>query len=79
MGARMALLEAAALPEEFVAAAGIHHGALATDAPDSPHHDLANIRGELYFALAEIDQSATAEVVDRFPAALERAEKPLCT
>ena len=34
-----------ALPEEWVAAASIHPGALATDAPDSPHHDLANLRG----------------------------------
>jgi carboxymethylenebutenolidase len=72
MGARMALHVASALPEEFVAAAGIHPAALATDAPDSPHHDLANVRGELYFAFAEIDQSATAEVVDRFRAELER-------
>jgi carboxymethylenebutenolidase len=66
MGGRFALHVAAALPDEFVAAAGIHPGALVTDQPDSPHHDLASVRGELYFAFAENDQSATAEVVDRF-------------
>jgi carboxymethylenebutenolidase len=66
MGARLALHVAAALPDEFVAAAGIHPGALVTDQPDSPHHDLASVRGELYFAFAENDQSATAEVVERF-------------
>src|ERR1700749_121138 len=71
MGARLALHAAAALPDEFVAAAGIHPGALVTDQPDSPHHDLGSVRGELYFAFAENDQSATPEVVDRFRRELE--------
>jgi carboxymethylenebutenolidase len=66
MGARFALHAAAALPDEFVAAAGIHPGALVTDEPDSPHHDLASIRGELYVAFAENDQTATPELVERF-------------
>jgi carboxymethylenebutenolidase len=71
MGARLAL-HAAAMPGEFVAAAGIHPGAMVTDNPDSPHHDFASVRGELYFAFAEHDQSATAEIVDRFREELER-------
>src|SRR5690242_9356760 len=54
-----------------LAAAGIHPSALVTDAPSSPHHDLGTVRGELYFAFAEIDQSATEEVVDRFLQELE--------
>jgi carboxymethylenebutenolidase len=66
MGARFSLHAASAFPDEFVAAAGIHPGALVTDRPDSPDRDLANVRGELYFAFAEIDQSATPELVDRF-------------
>jgi carboxymethylenebutenolidase len=66
MGAKVALHAASALPDTFVAAAGIHPSALVTDAPDSPHHDLATVRGELYFAFAEIDNSATETVVDRF-------------
>ena len=72
MGARFALHVASALSDQFVAAAGIHPGALVTDQPDSPHHDLAGVRGELYFAFAENDQSATPEVVDRFRDELER-------
>ncbi|HTU85727.1 MAG TPA: dienelactone hydrolase family protein [Solirubrobacteraceae bacterium] len=71
MGARMALHAAAALPDEFVAAAGIHPGALVTDEPDSPHHDLAGVQAELYFAFAENDHSATPEVVERFQQELE--------
>ena len=72
MGARFALHVAAALPDELVAAAGIHPGALVTDQPDSPHHDLASVRSELYFAFAETDQSATPELVERFHSELLR-------
>jgi carboxymethylenebutenolidase len=72
MGARLALHAAAVEPDQFVAAAGIHPGALVTDRPDSPHLELADVRGELYFAFAEIDQSATEESVDRFRAEMER-------
>jgi carboxymethylenebutenolidase len=71
MGARCALHVASAMSGDFVAAAGIHPGALVTDAPDSPHHDVAGVRGELYFAFAEIDRSATTETVDRFREELE--------
>jgi carboxymethylenebutenolidase len=72
MGARLALHVASALPDEFVAAAGIHPGALVTEQPDSPHRELAGVRGELYFAFAEIDRTATPESVDRFRDELER-------
>ena len=66
MGARIALRVASAMPEEFAAVAGIHPGALVTDKADSPHHDLASVKGEVYFAFAEIDRSATGELIDRF-------------
>jgi carboxymethylenebutenolidase len=72
MGARFALHVASALADEFVAAAGIHPGALVSDEPDSPHHDLAGVHGELYFAFAENDRTATTELVDRFRDELER-------
>lgn len=72
MGARVALSVASRLGDQFVAAAGIHPGALVNDRPDSPHHDLARVRGELYFAFAEIDRSATPEIVDRFRDELAR-------
>lgn len=72
MGARLALHAAAARSGEFVAAACIHPGALVTDEPDSPDRDLREVRGELYVAFAEKDQSATAENVDRFRDELAR-------
>jgi carboxymethylenebutenolidase len=72
LGARVALHAASALPDEFAAAAGIHPGALITDKPDSPHHDLASVRGELYFAFAETDRTVTVELVDQFRDELRR-------
>lgn len=72
LGARVSLGVAAAMPDEIAAAAGIHPGALVNDRPDSPHHDVARVRGELYFAFAEIDRSATPENVDRLREELER-------
>lgn len=72
MGARIALRAASMFADEFVAAAGIHPGALVNDKPESPHHDLATVRGELYYAFAEIDRSVTPELVDRFRAELDR-------
>jgi carboxymethylenebutenolidase len=74
MGARMALRAAAEMPGMFAAAAGIHPGALVTGEPESPHHDLSTVAGELYFAFAEHDQSATPEVVDQFRQEMERCE-----
>ncbi|HVC74943.1 MAG TPA: dienelactone hydrolase family protein [Candidatus Micrarchaeaceae archaeon] len=72
LGARVSLHIASALSDEFVAAAGIHPGALINDKPDSPHHDLPGVRGELYFAFAEIDRSATPELVEQFREQLRR-------
>jgi hypothetical protein len=40
---------------------------------DSPHSEIAGVRGELYFAFAEIDRSVTPEMVDRFGAETKRA------
>lgn len=72
LGARVALAVAAALPHEFAAAACIHPGALVTGQPDSPHHDLALVRSELYVAFAEHDRTATPESVEEFRAEMER-------
>ena len=72
LGARVSLHAASALASEFVAAAGIHPGALVTDKPDSPHHDLEQVRGELFFAFAETDRTATRELVDEFREELRR-------
>ena len=73
MGARVSLGVAAAMPQEVAAAAGIHPGALVNDKPDSPHHDVAKVRGELYFVFAEIDRTATPENIEEFRQELGRS------
>lgn len=72
MGARLAL-HVAATRDDMRAAAGIHPGALVTDQPDSPHRDLATVRGVVYFAFAEQDRSATPESIDAFRTAMADA------
>jgi carboxymethylenebutenolidase len=72
MGARVSLWMAAEMADEIAAAAGIHPGALVTDQPDSPHHDVSSVRGELYFAFAENDRTATPENIDQFRQEMER-------
>jgi carboxymethylenebutenolidase len=57
MGARAALHAAASLSGQFVAAACIHPSKLVTDQPGSPHLELVDVRGEVYFALAENDHT----------------------
>lgn len=72
MGARVSLGVAAAMADDFVAAAGIHPGALVNDTPESPHHDVAKVRGELFFAFSEKDRSATPENIEQFRKELAR-------
>ena len=72
MGARLAL-HVAATRDDMRAMAGVHPGALVTDQPDSPHNDLATVRGEVYFAFAEQDRSATPESIDAFRTAIADA------
>ena len=57
-------------PDRIVAAASIHGVRLHTDAPDSPHLDLAAVRGELYVGAAEHDAYAPREMVDRLARSL---------
>jgi len=55
---------AAAYPERFAATASIYGAGLVTDRDDSPHHTADRIRGEIYFACAEIDRYAPKEQID---------------
>jgi carboxymethylenebutenolidase len=71
LGARVSL-HTAATRDDIVAAAGIHPGPLVTDAPDSPHVELPNVRGELYIAFSENDRANTAEQQELLGAELER-------
>ena len=55
---------AAAYPERFAATASIYGAGLVTDRDDSAHLAADRIRGEIYFACAEIDSYAPKEQID---------------
>ncbi|HWY63470.1 MAG TPA: dienelactone hydrolase family protein [Rhizomicrobium sp.] len=55
----MALRTAAVMPDRVAAAASFHGGRLVTEDQDSPHTRIAKVKGELYFAHAVEDQTAT--------------------
>jgi carboxymethylenebutenolidase len=56
MGGARALC-AAAYPDKIRAAASLHGGNLASDAPDSPHLKVAQITGKVYVGSAGVDGS----------------------
>ena len=67
---------AAAFPDRLRCIASIHGANMATDAPDSPHRVVSQLRCESYFACAEIDRWAPPADVARLQAALEAAGTP---
>ena len=73
MGGRLAFIGASTFPERVAAAASIHGGNLATDAPDSPHRQAGRIRGRLYFGVADNDRSCTPESQAQLRSALDAA------
>jgi len=64
---------AARFPDRVQCAASIYGAGLVTDRPDSPHLILPQIRGELYFACAEIDKYAPKDQIDALEAQLAEA------
>ncbi|KFG68021.1 dienelactone hydrolase family protein [Microvirga sp. BSC39] len=74
MGGSRAINAAAAYPERIAAAASFHGGRLANDAPDSPHLNVATIKGRVYVGSAGVDESFPPEQSARLAEALRRAE-----
>jgi carboxymethylenebutenolidase len=73
MGGRTSLLVAGRHPQSVAAAASFHGGNLASDAPDSPHRNAADIKAEVYVAAAEDDGSFPPEQSERLDTALRTA------
>ncbi|GGC81523.1 hydrolase [Chelatococcus reniformis] len=59
-------------PERFAAGASVYGAKLITDLPDSAHLTADRIKGELYFACAEHDHYAPAEVLDEVRRIIEQ-------
>jgi carboxymethylenebutenolidase len=73
MGGRLALRAAIQFPDKIAAAASFHAGNLATEAPDSLHLHLGQIKAEIYIAFADQDKSMPPEQIDRLQKALEKS------
>jgi carboxymethylenebutenolidase len=73
MGGRLSFAMAGCFPERIAAAASYHGGRLATDAPDSPHLLVPQMKGRIYVAGAIEDASFPDEMKARVEAALTAA------
>ena len=73
MGGGRAINAAAAYPERIASAASFHGGRLASEAPDSPHLNVATIKGRVYVGSAGVDESVPPEQSARLAEALRRA------
>lgn len=73
MGGGMALATAGTYPDRVAAAASYHGGHLVTDAPNSPHLFVPKIKGEVYVAGADNDQSYPPEMAERLEKVLTDA------
>ena len=71
MGGRLSLVLSQTLGERVAAAAAMHPGRLVVDGPDSPHRHLDRVRAELYFGIADKDDSATPDQMKELQAALD--------
>ncbi|MET0181340.1 MAG: dienelactone hydrolase family protein [Caulobacterales bacterium] len=73
MSGPLVIALANAMPERVAAAASVHGAWFVTDKPDSTHLNLTNIKGELYFAWADNDQTAPVADMECLESALRSA------
>ena len=74
MGGGRAINAAGAWPDRIVAAASLHGGNLASDAPDSPAANAARLKARIYVGVAGVDNSFPPEQSARLARALREAE-----
>ena len=58
-------------PDRFKCAASVYGANLVTEREDSPHLSANQVKGELYFACAEIDHYAPRDIIDQLEAHLK--------
>ena len=73
MSGAFVLAAAGTFPDRITCVASIHGVNLLTEHADSPHLLAGRVRGELYFACAEIDEYAPAEVMRQLDGHLARS------
>src|SRR4051794_14630674 len=74
MSGRYITSVAAQFPHRMAAAASLYGVGIVTDKDDSPHLSLSKIRGELYYAFAEHDQSVPANVIPDLKTTLNKTD-----
>jgi carboxymethylenebutenolidase len=74
MSGRYITSVSAAFPHRMAAAVSLYGVGIVTDKDDSPHLSLNKIKGELYYAFAEHDQSVPANVIPDLKAALQKTD-----
>jgi carboxymethylenebutenolidase len=74
MSGQYAINAAAQFPDRFTAAASIYGVMLITDAADSPHKMAHKVKGEVYFACAEVDRWMPVENIAPLREALKGAK-----
>ena len=76
MGGPLVMRTAAALPDRIGAAATFHGGGLATDADDSPHLLIPDMKASFLIAIAENDDEKEPEAKGVLRAAFDTADLP---
>jgi carboxymethylenebutenolidase len=76
MSGPYALAAAARYPDRIAAAASFYGTWLVSDAEESPHRSLGQVRGELYIACAEHDELAPLPMVEELRGLFRRAGSP---
>lgn len=73
MGGPITMRTAAALPDRIGAGASFHGGGLATDAPDSPHLLVPQMKANYLFAIADNDDEQDPEAKNKLREAFDAA------
>jgi carboxymethylenebutenolidase len=72
LGGRLVIRAMTAFPDAFAAGAALHPSFIVAEGPDSAHHRIGEIRGELYIGLGEADGFQPPEAFEPARAELER-------
>jgi carboxymethylenebutenolidase len=78
MSGPYALAAAARYPDRIAAAASFYGTWLVSDAEESPHRSLSQVKGELYIACAEHDALAPMPMVEELQGLFTQPDDGLC-
>jgi carboxymethylenebutenolidase len=76
MSGRYVTTAAARFPNRFAASASLYGVGIVTDAADSPHLLVDQIKGEMYYGFAEIDEHVPEKVIPTLREGLKKAGVP---